>query len=112
MEATLIEALPAVYVLRGGRQTIVALADHEADDADHAGGDGVVRAPMHGKLLAVLVAPGEAVAKGHRLAVIEAMKMEHALTAPCDGVVGEVAAEVGSQLAEGARILSIEPASA
>ena len=35
MEATLIEALPAVYVLRGGRQTIVALADHEADDADH-----------------------------------------------------------------------------
>jgi 3-methylcrotonyl-CoA carboxylase alpha subunit len=112
MEATLIEALPAVYVLRGGRQTIVALADHGADDADHAGGDGVVRAPMHGKLLAVLVAPGEAVAKGHRLAVIEAMKMEHALTAPCDGVVGEVTAEVGSQLAEGARILSIEPASA
>jgi 3-methylcrotonyl-CoA carboxylase alpha subunit len=41
--------------------------------------------------------------------VIEAMKMEHALTAPSDGVVGEIAAAVGSQLAEGARILTIEP---
>jgi 3-methylcrotonyl-CoA carboxylase alpha subunit len=63
---------------------------------------------MHGKLLAVLVTPGENVAEGHRLAVIEAMKMEHALTAPCDGIVGEIVAEVGSQLAEGARILAIE----
>ena len=63
---------------------------------------------MHGKLLAVLVARWRDVAKGHRLAIIEAMKMEHALTAPCDGIVGEIVAEVGSQLAEGARILAIE----
>ncbi|MET0277996.1 MAG: acetyl-CoA carboxylase biotin carboxylase subunit [Pseudorhodoplanes sp.] len=109
MDATLIETERSIYVLRGGRQTLVTLADYETLDADHASGDGVVRAPMHGKLLAVLVAPGEAVAKGHRLALIEAMKMEHALTAPSDGVVGEIVAEVGSQLAEGARILSIEP---
>ena len=45
---------------------------------------------MHGKVLAILVAPGEAVAKGQRLAMIEAMKMEHALIAPCDGIVGEI----------------------
>jgi 3-methylcrotonyl-CoA carboxylase alpha subunit len=37
------------------------------------------------------------------------MKMEHALTARSDGVVGEIVAEVGNQLAEGARILTIEP---
>jgi len=36
------------------------------------------------------------------------MKMEHALIAPCDGVVGEIVAEIGGQLAEGARILAIE----
>jgi len=108
MSATLIDGAHSIYVLRGGRQTQVALADFESADADHTGGDGVVRAPMHGKLLAVLVTPGENVAKGHRLAVIEAMKMEHALTAPCDGIVGEIVAEVGSQLAEGARILAIE----
>ncbi|ARQ01455.1 acetyl-CoA carboxylase biotin carboxylase subunit [Pseudorhodoplanes sinuspersici] len=110
MAVQLVETPGAVYVLRAGRQTLVALRDFEAAEADHADSDGVIRAPMHGKLLAVLVTPGEAVTKGHRLAVIEAMKMEHALVAPRDGVIGDVAAEIGAQLAEGARILSIEPA--
>jgi 3-methylcrotonyl-CoA carboxylase alpha subunit len=110
MAAQLVETPAAVYVLRSGRQTLVALRDFEAAEADHGNSDGVIRAPMHGKLLAILVAPGETVAKGHRLAVIEAMKMEHALVAPRDGVVGDVTAEVGTQLAEGARIMSIEPA--
>jgi 3-methylcrotonyl-CoA carboxylase alpha subunit len=64
---------------------------------------------MHGKLLAVLVEKGEAVSKGHRLAIIEAMKMEHALVAQADGVVTDIVAAVGAQLAEGARIMAIEP---
>lgn len=105
--AMLIEIPNAVYVLRNGRQTHVALADFETLDADHAAGDGTVRAPMHGKLLAVLVAPGETVAKGHRLAIVEAMKMEHALVAPRDGVVTEIVVAVGAQIAEGARIMAI-----
>ena len=105
--ATLIEVPNAVYVLRGGRQTHVSLADFEAIDSDHAAGDGTVRAPMHGKLLALLVAAGEVVSKGHRLAIIEAMKMEHALVAPHDGVVTEIAVAVGAQIAEGARIMAI-----
>jgi 3-methylcrotonyl-CoA carboxylase alpha subunit len=42
------------------------------------------------------------------VAVVEAMKMEHALLAPHDGIVTEIAAEVGAQVAEGAKILSIE----
>ena len=46
--------------------------------------------------------------KGERVAVVEAMKMEHALLAPLDGTVSEVVAEAGMQIAEGARILSIE----
>jgi 3-methylcrotonyl-CoA carboxylase alpha subunit len=62
---------------------------------------------MHGKLLAVLVTAGEVVSKGHRLAIIEAMKMEHALVAPQDGVVTEIVAAVGAQIAEGARIMAI-----
>ena len=110
MTARLVEVPGAVYVLRGGRQTLVALRDFEVAEADHADGDGVIRAPMHGKVLAILVAPGEHVTKGHRLAVIEAMKMEHALVAPRAGVVGDIMAEIGAQLAEGGRILSIEPA--
>jgi 3-methylcrotonyl-CoA carboxylase alpha subunit len=96
----------AIYVLRHGRQTIVRRKDSEVD-AEHLGGDGVVRAPMHGKVLAILVEPGAVVHKGERLAVVEAMKMEHALTAPHDGIVGEIAASVGAQVAEGASIMSV-----
>jgi 3-methylcrotonyl-CoA carboxylase alpha subunit len=63
---------------------------------------------MHGKVLAVLVEKGDMVRKGQRLAIIEAMKMEHALTAPFDGCVGEVAAIVGNQIAEKAMVMTIE----
>ena len=63
---------------------------------------------MHGKVLAIFVTAGASVTKGERVAVVEAMKMEHALLAPHDGVVGEIAVEAGAQVAEGARILSIE----
>ena len=50
-------------------------------------GDGVVKAPMHGKVLELLAGVGDRVAVGQRLAVIEAMKMEHTLRAPFAGVV-------------------------
>ena len=61
--------------------------------ADTAGGapigEDAVRAPMNGKVIAVMVAPGEAVKLGARVAVMEAMKMEHSLTAPRDGTVAD-----------------------
>ena len=63
---------------------------------------------MHGKVLAILVAKGDSVLKGQRLAVIEAMKMEHALTAPHSGTVSVVSAAAGGQVAEGAAIMTIE----
>jgi 3-methylcrotonyl-CoA carboxylase alpha subunit len=108
-KAALIEAPNAVYVLRNGRQTEVKLADFEAVEADAGMSDGAVRAPMHGKLLAVLVEAGQAVSKGHRLAIIEAMKMEHAIVAAHDGIVTEIAVAAGTQVAEGARLMTIEP---
>jgi 3-methylcrotonyl-CoA carboxylase alpha subunit len=64
---------------------------------------------MHGKVLAIVVAACATVAKGERVAVVEAMKMEHALLAPADGVVSEISAQVDAQIAEGAKILTIEP---
>ena len=60
---------------------------------------------MHGKLIAVFVKPGDRVEKGQRLAIVEAMKMEHALVAPAAGEIAEVAAEPGAQVAEGARLI-------
>ena len=99
----------AVYVLRRGRQTKVALRDLALDQAGDAGGGGLVRAPMHGKVLAVLVEKGAQVARGQRVAIIEAMKMEHTLTAPVDGTVSEIAVAKDAQVAEGAKVLVIEP---
>jgi 3-methylcrotonyl-CoA carboxylase alpha subunit len=59
-------------------------------------------------VIAVLVAPGQAVKLGTRVAVMEAMKMEHSLTAPRDGTVAEIAA-VGAQVVEGDAVVRLEP---
>jgi 3-methylcrotonyl-CoA carboxylase alpha subunit len=72
-------------------------------------GEDAARAPMNGKVIAVMVAPGEAVKLGTRVAVMEAMKMEHSLTAPRDGTVAEIAA-VGAQVAEGDAVVRLAPA--
>ncbi len=92
--------------LHRGRQTAVSLFDPFSVDLDAAAGSGgVIKAPMHGKLIALFVAAGDAVVKGQRLAIVEAMKMEHVLTAPRDGTVSEVAGEPGAQVAEGAKVV-------
>jgi 3-methylcrotonyl-CoA carboxylase alpha subunit len=105
--AGVIESGEGVLVVRKGRQTLVALTDFEAIDVEHQNGDGVVRAPMHGKVLSILVEPNDTVTKGQRVAVIEAMKMEHALTAPADGTVAEIFARAGAQVAEDAKLMVI-----
>jgi 3-methylcrotonyl-CoA carboxylase alpha subunit len=98
-----------VYVVRSGRQTRIRLQDFSAAVAQSTGGDGTVRAPMHGKLLGLFVRVGDPVAPGQRLAVIEAMKMEHTLRAPIAGIVTEVAVGEGTQVVEAAKILVIAP---
>jgi 3-methylcrotonyl-CoA carboxylase alpha subunit len=70
--------------------------------------DGAIVAPMPGKVTAVEVAAGEAVVKGQRLLTLEAMKMEHALTAPFDGVVAELGATAGAQVQVDAVLARIE----
>jgi len=73
-------------------------------------GNGAILAPMPGKVIAVDVAAGEAVTKGQRLLVLEAMKMEHALTAPFDGTVAELAVEPGQQVQVEALLAQVEKA--
>ena len=109
-DAIAIADADTVYVLRRGRQTKVTLRDLALDHTADQGQGGLVRAPMHGKVLEVLVATGAAVTRGQRLAIIEAMKMEHTLHAPIDGVVTEIAVAAGAQVAEGAKVMVIEPA--
>lgn len=109
-DAVAVAAGDTVYVLRQGRQTEVALRDLALDEAAEQGQGGLIRAPMHGKVLAILVEPGAAVKRGQRLAVIEAMKMEHSLVAPIDGRVAEITVVAHAQVAEGAKLMVIEPA--
>ena len=63
---------------------------------------------MPGKVTAVEVSQGEKVAKGQRLLTLEAMKMEHALTAPFDGTVAELSTSPQAQVAEGQLLVRIE----
>ncbi|KFG94295.1 3-methylcrotonyl-CoA carboxylase [Burkholderia paludis] len=80
----------------------------------HAGdveqGGGRLTAPMPGKVIAVLVEPGQKVEAGTPLIVMEAMKMEHTIGAPNAGVVAEVLYGVGDQVADGAQLLMMSDA--
>jgi 3-methylcrotonyl-CoA carboxylase alpha subunit len=98
-----------VYVLRKGRQTKVALRDLSLNEAGDHDTSGIVRAPMHGKVLHILVEPGAQVVRGQRLAIIEAMKMEHTLVAPTDGTVADISAAADAQVAEGAMLMRVVP---
>ncbi len=75
-----------------------------------AGGaaDGAILSPMPGRVIAVDVAAGDTVAKGQKLVTLEAMKMEHSLTAPFDGIVADLNAIEGGQVTEGTMLVRIE----
>jgi 3-methylcrotonyl-CoA carboxylase alpha subunit len=106
---TLHEANGGVYAFGGGRQAFVELVDPFAKaEAGAEEGDSAIRAPMNGRLVAIAVEEGDTVEAGQRLAVVEAMKMEHALVAPYAGVVRDLEANVGDQVEMSDRIMWIE----
>jgi geranyl-CoA carboxylase alpha subunit len=71
-------------------------------------GSGAVLAPLTARVLQVMVSPGQSVQAGERLLMLEAMKMEHTLTAPITGVVRELRVQSGGQALKGALLLQIE----
>jgi len=97
----------AVHVFDGGC-TSFALHDLLARDVSGGAGGNVTLSPMPGLVKAVFVTAGQAVAAGDRLAVLEAMKMEHVLTAARDGVVAEVLVGPGTQVEAGAALIALE----
>ncbi len=78
------------------------------DRISDAAGGGLTLSPMPGLVKAVFVSSGQAVAAGDRLAVLEAMKMEHTLTAARAGTVAEVLVEAGAQVEAGAALVRLE----
>ncbi|MFY9684958.1 MAG: acetyl/propionyl/methylcrotonyl-CoA carboxylase subunit alpha [Pseudolabrys sp.] len=99
----------AVFVLRHGRQTKVSMRDPSLAEPGSHDKSGLIRAPMHGKVLTVLVEKGVQVTRGQRVAIIEAMKMEHTIVAPIDGVVTEIVVAKDAQIAEGAQLMTVAP---
>ena len=105
------EPVSSVLVTEQGQAWLLAPWRKEGA-AGGATGSGSILAPMPGKVIAVEVTQGQAVTKGQKLLTLEAMKMEHTLTAPFDGTVAELNTEAGAQVqveALLARIAAIEP---
>ena len=98
----------AVYTEAGAAQ--VAEFDPLAHAGDGAAEAGRLTAPMPGKVVSFLAQPGDKVVRGQALAVMEAMKMEHTISAPRDGVVAEWLYAVGDQVAEGGELLRLAEA--
>ena len=96
-----------ISVTVAGDCFIVGQPDYQHELEILAGGD-VVRAPMPGKVIACRVEPGQAVMRGDPVIIIEAMKMEHTLAAPRDGVVLSVDVELGAQVTEGMSLAQLQ----
>ncbi|EEE37628.1 methylcrotonyl-CoA carboxylase, alpha subunit [Rhodobacteraceae bacterium KLH11] len=77
-------------------------------DASTGGDTHVIEAPMPGLVKAVFASAGQVVKEGDRLAILEAMKMEHSLLAARDGVVAEVLADAGAQVEAGAALVRLQ----
>ncbi|MEL7230312.1 MAG: biotin/lipoyl-containing protein, partial [Pseudomonadota bacterium] len=75
---------------------------------EKSGGDGTIRVPMHGKVIAVTVADGDMVEEGDILFSVEAMKMEHAVIAPFDGQITGLAIAAGDQATDGQVALIVQ----
>ena len=95
------------WVMLDGRSYLVTLQDALRGVASEAGASGRVVAPMPGKLTAVLVKVGDRVGEGAPLLRLEAMKMEHTLTAPHDGPVEALNGAVGDVIEEGVELAVI-----
>ena len=111
------DALTAVAHTAEDAQRIFAIQDlvaievawptYDATAADDGHAGDVIRAPINGKVARIFVTEGQAVAKGDRVAVVEAMKMEHVLHATRDGTIAKVAATEGQQVNQGTLIASL-----
>ncbi|ADV01507.1 acetyl-CoA carboxylase biotin carboxylase subunit [Alicycliphilus denitrificans] len=97
-----------IFTPRGA--TRIEALDLLAHAGESASEGGRLTAPMPGKVVSFAVQAGDKVAKGQALAVMEAMKMEHTIAAPADGVVAELLYAPGDQVTEGAELLRLSAA--
>jgi 3-methylcrotonyl-CoA carboxylase alpha subunit len=96
-----------VTVVDGDGTWRLAYVDRLAPRADEAVAGGRLTAPMPGKVAQVLAKPGSRVKRGQALMVLEAMKMEHTIAAPADGVIERVNFAPGDLVDEGVELIAL-----
>ncbi|MYM69539.1 acetyl-CoA carboxylase biotin carboxylase subunit [Pseudoduganella sp. FT55W] len=98
------------HVFANGAHYQFAWNDPMAHAGETESEGGRLTAPMPGKVVAVLAAKGQEVKKGEPLVIMEAMKMEHTIAAPHDGMIDDILYSVGDQVADGAPLLAFKAA--
>ncbi len=98
----------AVVVFERGEAYEFTLDTGERSADDASAGDGAILSPMPGKIVSVAAKAGAKLKKGDPILVLEAMKMEHTLTAPFDGKLTELNAKAGAQVGEGVLLAKLE----
>ncbi|OKJ92352.1 acetyl/propionyl/methylcrotonyl-CoA carboxylase subunit alpha [Amycolatopsis sp. CB00013] len=98
-----------VWLARDGHSFAIGERERLRSAAGAAGGAGPVTSPMPGTVLVVKAAAGDVVTAGTPLVVVEAMKMEHTITAPIDGVVSELPVRAGQQVALDETVAVVTP---
>lgn len=108
IRATVVASGDRLHVFFDSAHAVVSYRNPLDGHAGHHAGESSLLAPMPGRVIARSVEPGQRVAKGDALMVLEAMKMECTVRAPADGVVEAFHFDVGDQLTEGAELLRFE----
>jgi 3-methylcrotonyl-CoA carboxylase alpha subunit len=100
------------YVFLYGRAWPLARVDPLFYSGEGGGPEGGLLAPMPGNIIALIAREGAKVEKGAPLLILEAMKMEHTITAPANGTVKSFRFAVGDQVSDGAELVEFEPETA
>jgi 3-methylcrotonyl-CoA carboxylase alpha subunit len=106
--STIVRHDGVIAVLLPGAIHRLRLIDPLSAAAEEEAGVGGLTAPMPGKVIQVHVTPGQVVERGAPLIVLEAMKMEHAISAPADGKIAQVLYAAGDLVEEGAELIAFE----
>ena len=110
LDASVVVAGEKRHVFLDGRSYPLARIDPLYQGSEGQGAEGGLVAPMPGKVIAWLAQPGTEVAKGTPLLILEAMKMEHTITAPSAGKLKGFRFAVGEQVTEGAELVDFAKA--
>ena len=108
LHARIIKAGPSLHLFCAGRHAVARLIKTEdALESSDSADQGSLATPLPGTVVAVHVKIGDVVTRGMALVTVEAMKMEHTLTAPRDGTIARVAYAVAERVSEGAVLIEM-----